>query len=69
MPDRIIVCDGGAASNLERQAFADIMRVPVDYMSKIGGGPAADAFLAGMGVGIFKDFAEIRNWCHVDMTN
>ncbi len=69
MPERIIVCDGGAASNLERQAFADIMNVPVDYMSQIAGGPAANAFLAGMGVGIYKDFTEIKEWCHVDVTN
>ena len=69
MPERIVVCDGGAASNLERQVFADIMNVPIDYMSKIAGGPAANAFLAGMGVGIYKDFAEIREWGHVDVTN
>jgi len=69
MPKRVIVTDGGAASNLERQIFADVLKVPIDYASKVAGAPVADAFLAGLGVGIYKDYDEIKNWAHCDITN
>ncbi len=69
MPHRVTVTDGGAASNIERQAFADVLRVPIDYASKVAGAPVADAFLAGVGVGIYKDYDEIKKWVNLDITN
>ncbi|MGI6191950.1 MAG: FGGY-family carbohydrate kinase [Christensenellales bacterium] len=69
MPNRITVTDGGAASAIARQAFADVLRVPVDYASKVAGAPVADAFLAGLAVGLFKSVDEIKNWVNLDITN
>ena len=69
MPKRIVAVDGGAASNLERQAMADVLKVPIDYMSKAGGAPLADAFLAGVGIGVYSDYHKIQEWCRYDVTN
>ncbi|MDK2784816.1 MAG: ribulokinase [Bacillota bacterium] len=62
MPERVVAVDGGASSPLFRQIVTDIMNVPQDYMAKVAGAPVADAFLAGVGVGIYKDFREIKKW-------
>ncbi|MCG0276534.1 MAG: FGGY-family carbohydrate kinase [Thermosediminibacteraceae bacterium] len=62
MPKRIVAVDGGASSSLFRQIVTDIMDVPQDYTAKIAGAPVTDAFLAGVGVGIYKDFNEIKKW-------
>ena len=69
MPERIIAVDGGASSPLFRQIITDIMGTPQDYMSKVSGAPVTDAFLAGLGVGIFKDIKEIKNWVQFDAEN
>jgi xylulokinase len=69
MPDRVVAVDAGASSELFRQIVTDIMNVPQDYMAKISGAPVADAFLAGLGVGIFKEFSDIKKWVTIDATN
>jgi xylulokinase len=69
MPDRIVAVDAGASSALFRQVVTDIMNTPQDYMSKVSGAPVADAFLAGLGVGIYKDFGQIRDWVSYDASN
>ncbi|HHW92089.1 MAG TPA: FGGY-family carbohydrate kinase [Firmicutes bacterium] len=69
MPERIVAVDAGASSDLFRQIITDIMNTPQDYMAKVAGAPVANAFLAGMGVGIYKDFSQIRDWVQYDKTN
>ena len=49
--------------------ITDIMNTPQDYMSKPAGAPNANAFLAGMGVGIFKEFTDIKKWISYDTSN
>ncbi len=62
MPERIVAVDGGASSPLFRQIVTDIMNTPQDYMAKVSGAPVADAYLSGMGVGIYKDFSTLKSW-------
>ncbi|NLT16287.1 MAG: FGGY-family carbohydrate kinase [Clostridiales bacterium] len=69
MPKRIVAVDAGASSNLFRQVITDIMNTPQDYMAKVSGAPVADAFLAGLGVGVYKDFGQIRDWVRYDQAN
>ena len=69
MPKRITAVDAGASSDLFRQIVTDIMNTPQDYMSKASGAPIANAFLAGLGVGIFKDFTDINKWIAYDTSN
>jgi sugar (pentulose or hexulose) kinase len=35
----------------------------------VSGAPVADAFLAGLGVGIYEDFGQIRDWVSYDASN
>ena len=69
MPERIVAVDAGASSNLFRQIVTDIMNTPQDYMAKMSGAPVANAFLAGLGVGIFNDFKDIKEWVSYDQAN
>ncbi|WP_303883272.1 FGGY-family carbohydrate kinase, partial [Acetomicrobium mobile] len=62
MPKRIVAVDGGASSPLFRQIVTDIMDTPQDYMAKVSGAPVTDAYLSGMGVGIYKDFSTLKSW-------
>jgi xylulokinase len=69
MPKRMVAVDAGASSHLFRQIITDVMNLPQDYMAKTAGAPVADAFLAGMGAGIFKEFSDIKKWCAYDQFN
>ena len=58
LPKRIIASGGGARSELWRQIISDIINMPQGYM-ETPGVPYGAAYLAGYGVGIFKDFKTI----------
>ncbi len=45
------------------------MNTPQDYMAKVSGAPVADAFLAGLGVGVRQGFRQIRDWVRYDQAN
>ncbi|MDF2614593.1 MAG: xylB [Clostridia bacterium] len=53
-----IVCnEGGAKSKLWRGIITDVFNVPTVMVKSRVGAPFGDAILAGVGVGIFKDFS------------
>lgn len=63
---RLVAVNGGAKSRLWRQIVTDIVNFPQEYVSKVLGAPYGDAFLAGVGVGLYKDVNEIRNMVKID---
>ena len=65
----MVLTEGGAKSALWRQIVADVFDIPVAYMADSKGAPAGDAVLAGVGVGLYKDFSVVEDWvnfssCH-----
>ena len=52
--------DGGAKSRLWRKIVSDITGIKQLYSKKMLGAPIGDAFLAGVGVGVFRRFSDIR---------
>jgi xylulokinase len=56
----IVLCEGGARSPLWRQIIADILNVECAFAPSSPGAPAGDALLAGVGVGILKDYDLFR---------
>ncbi|NLB89930.1 MAG: FGGY-family carbohydrate kinase [Clostridiales bacterium] len=62
-PDTICrIVGGGTASKLWVQILADITGVKLECMTDGVEAPIGDAFLAGIGGGIFSDFSEIDRW-------
>jgi xylulokinase len=53
---RIVACDGGAASDLWLQICADVLDRPVQRLRRHPGSCLGAAYVAGVGVGIFKDW-------------
>jgi D-xylulose kinase len=60
--DSITLTDGGAASPLWRQIFADILGIPVHWQPKSGGTLLGTAMLAAVACGELADFQEIDSW-------
>jgi xylulokinase len=61
----MLAVNGGARSKLWRQIISDITGVSQDYVTEVLGAPFGDAFLAGMGAGVFKRFEDIKNYVHI----
>ncbi|MEM3713401.1 MAG: FGGY-family carbohydrate kinase [Nitrososphaeria archaeon] len=61
----MLAVNGGARSKLWRQIISDITGIPQLYVSPAPGAPFGDAFIAGIGVGIFKNFEEIKNYVSI----
>ncbi|MBS7251538.1 MAG: hypothetical protein KIH08_13260 [Candidatus Freyarchaeota archaeon] len=61
MPKIIAAVNGGARSRLWRQIVSDILNLPQKYMANPGSCYGA-AYLAGYGIGVFKDFNSINKW-------
>ncbi len=58
-PKKIIASGGGASSAVWRQILADVFGVPVYTLSGAGeGGAYGAAMLAGIGVGVYRDWAD-----------
>jgi len=53
---RIVACDGGAASDLWLQICADVLGRPVQRLRRHPGSCLGAAYVAGVGVGLFKDW-------------
>lgn len=65
-PKRIVATGGGAKSRLWRQIVTDIINMPQEYIPRADA-PYGNAFLAGYGVGLFKDFKTIKEkWLRVE---
>jgi len=56
---RVVASDGGAASRVWMQIAADILQRPVHLVAGHPGSSLGAAFVAGMGVGAFDDWAAI----------
>jgi xylulokinase len=59
---RIFAADGGAASDLWLQIAADVLGRPVTRVDRHPGSSLGAAFVAGMGVGVLKDWSEIARY-------
>ena len=58
----IVMHEGGAKSRLWRQIITDVFNVPTVLTQKRAGAPLGDAILAGVAVGILKDFSVCKQW-------
>lgn len=58
----LVLGEGGAKSPLWRQIICDILNVPAVFMEEGKGAPVGNAILAGVGAGVFKDFAVAKRW-------
>ncbi len=59
---RVRVANGGARSTLWRQVTADVIGYPLEEVAHHPGSSLGAAFVAGMGVGAFSDWAEIEKY-------
>ncbi|WP_324825413.1 xylulokinase [Sinanaerobacter sp. ZZT-01] len=57
----MMICGGGARSDLWRQMFADLYQCPVSTIKAEQGGALGAAILAGVGAGVYKDLEETCN--------
>jgi xylulokinase len=59
---RVVACDGGAASDLWLQIAADVLQRPVQRLLRHPGSCLGAAYVAGMGVGVFKDWRGVARY-------
>jgi xylulokinase len=59
VPTRVVATGGGAQSELWTQIVSDITGMPQECIQNPGA-PYGDAYLAGYGVGLFKNFETLR---------
>lgn len=64
--NRVKAIGGGAQSDLWRQIVSDITGVVQEYVSNPIGSPLGDAYLAGMGVGVFDDLDQLTELTDVE---
>jgi len=58
----VFAADGGAASDLWLQIAADVLQRPVTRIDRHPGSCLGAAFVAGMGVGLLKDWSDIGRY-------
>jgi xylulokinase len=59
------VTNGGARSALWKQITADVLGIPLEEVANHPGSSLGAAFVAGMGIGQFKEWAEIERFIRV----
>ena len=59
---QVFAADGGAASDLWLQIAADVLQRPVTRIDRHPGSCLGAAFVAGMGAGVLKDWADIGRY-------
>jgi xylulokinase len=62
---RILALGGGTLNSLWMQIISDIAAVELRVPAEQIGAPHGDAFLAGVGIGLFKDTTEAAQWVNV----
>ena len=62
---RARVTNGGARSDLWRQIAAHVLGLPLEQIAHHPGSSLGAAFVAGMGVGVFDDWAEIERYIKI----
>ncbi len=65
LPRRVRLTNGGARSLLWRQITADVLGLPLEQIAHHPGSSLGAAFVAGMGVGAFRDWSEIERFIEV----
>jgi len=58
--------EGGARSRLWRKIVCDMLEIPGVYLKNSSGAPLGNAILAGVGVGVFKDFSIAKKWTDIE---
>jgi xylulokinase len=66
LPRRARCTNGGARSGLWKQITADVLGLPLESVAQHPGSSLGAAFVAGMGVGAFDDWRDIRRFVRVD---
>lgn len=67
-PERILAVGGGTKNPLWLQIVADVCNLELGVPEQQIGASYGDAFLAGVGVGMFKNLSEIRRWVKIKDT-
>jgi len=62
MPSQVVAVGGGTKSGLWLQIVSDICQVEQTVPAVVLGASYGDAFLAGLGVGLFSAPGDIRSW-------
>jgi len=68
VPKRILAVGGGTQNALWMQIVSDIANVELVIPEQKIGASYGDAFMAGVGVGLFKDLTEITRWVRTKKT-
>ncbi|MFZ3070642.1 MAG: FGGY-family carbohydrate kinase [Anaerolineaceae bacterium] len=63
-PKRILGVGGGTKNQAWMQIIADIINTSIAIPDQQIGASYGDAFMAGVGVGIFSSLSEIKRWVH-----
>jgi xylulokinase len=58
-PQRYVASDGGSRSRIWMQITADVLGAPVTLLDNAHGSSVGAAFVAGIGAGLVKDWAEV----------
>jgi xylulokinase len=58
----LVLSEGGACNPLWRQIIADVLNVECVYAASSKGAPVGDAVVAGVGVGVFKNYEVAKNF-------
>jgi xylulokinase len=64
-PGRILAVGGGTKNSLWMQIVADVCNLKLHIPGQQIGASYGDAFLAGTGIGLFKNLSEIKQWVRI----
>ena len=62
IPRRLLAVGGGTQNELWMQLVSDIVNIELAIPEQMIGASYGDAFMAGVGVGLFRDLTEINRW-------
>lgn len=65
-PGRILATGGGTKNSLWLQIVSDISRVELAIPEQQIGASYGDAFMAGVGIGLFKSLTEVNQWVKME---
>lgn len=65
VPKRILAVGGGTKNPAWMQIVSDIASIELHIPEQQIGASYGDAFLAGLGIGMFKNYEEISNWVKI----
>jgi len=65
-PRCILATGGGTKNELWMQIVSDITQVELSIPKEQIGASYGDAFMAGVGIGLFHNLTEIDRWVHIE---